>query len=251
VQPTDEGARLAAKLTHAFNLINAGIGLMRPAPLKLSCSSTIMMHWLLPRLGGFKERHPNIELRLNVNYGVVDFVHDEISVAIRVDRIHPPKDVLLEPLIPEEIGPVCSPDNAERHAITHPKLLENVRLLAPATRPTAWRDWSVAAGHPTVRFKAHEVFEHFYLQNQAAACGLGVALTPRILVEDQIAVGRLVAPFGFVPGPFKLVLWIAPHLRMRPDLRALVSWLKDAIRKAPDGEATGGRDRRMPRGSRT
>lgn len=44
VQPTEEGVRLAAKLTEAFDMINAGLLLLQPAPLKISCSSTIMMH---------------------------------------------------------------------------------------------------------------------------------------------------------------------------------------------------------------
>ncbi|MCB1540190.1 MAG: LysR family transcriptional regulator, partial [Rhodoblastus sp.] len=43
--------------------------------------------------------------------------------------------------------------------------------------------------------------------------------------------GKLVAPFGFVPGPYRLVLWVAPHLRLRTDTRALVDWLTSEFRK--------------------
>lgn len=39
VQPTDEGAGLAAQLTEGFRLIDAGIRLLQSAPLKISCSS--------------------------------------------------------------------------------------------------------------------------------------------------------------------------------------------------------------------
>ena len=67
------------------------------------------MHWLIPRLASFKESYPKAEVRLNVSFGMVDFVKDEIGVAIRVDSIQPPKDVILQPLIREEIGPVCAP----------------------------------------------------------------------------------------------------------------------------------------------
>ena len=44
VQPTEEGGRLAGRLTEGFRLINAGVKLLEPAPLKISCSSTMMMH---------------------------------------------------------------------------------------------------------------------------------------------------------------------------------------------------------------
>jgi LysR family transcriptional regulator, glycine cleavage system transcriptional activator len=226
VEPTDEGRRLASQLTEGFRLINAGIKLLQPAPLKISCSSTIMMHWLIPRLGTFKEANPKAEIRLNVSFGMIDFLRDEISVAIRLDRIMPPKEVIVEPLMREEIGPVCAPRYLAQHPITDKQDLKEVRRLASATRPNAWQEWWAASEAGADELPPHETYEHFYLQNQAAACGLGVGISPRMLVADHIAEGRLVAPLGFVAGPHNLVLWIAPHLRLRPDLRALVSWLK-------------------------
>jgi LysR family glycine cleavage system transcriptional activator len=231
VQPTAEGGRLAARLTEGFRQIDAGVKLLQPGPLKISCSSTIMMHWLIPRLASFKESYPKAEVRLNVNYGAVDFVKDEISVAIRIDRIRPPKEVLIENLIREEIGPVCAPGYLAEHPIAAANDLKGVRLLASATRQEGWYDWWAAIGAATRSLVPHETYEHFYLQNQAAACGLGVGLSPRILVADQITSGDLVAPLGFVPGPYNLVLWIAPHLRQRPDLRALVGWLRANMQK--------------------
>ncbi|HEY4297992.1 MAG TPA: LysR substrate-binding domain-containing protein, partial [Paraburkholderia sp.] len=60
--------------------------------------------------------------------------------------------------------------------------------------------------------------------------GLGVANVPRMLVRDELDSGALVAPFGFVPGPRKLVLWVAPHLEMRPQTIALVDWLGAELR---------------------
>jgi len=226
VQATDEGKRLASQLTEGFRLINFGVKLLGPAPLTISCSSTIMMHWLIPRLAAFRNANPKAEIRLNVNYGEVDFVEDEISVAIRLDRITPPKEVIVESTIREDIGPICAPGYLAQHPITRYEDLRKVRRLASATRLDAWQQWSEAIDPDASALPPHETYEHFYLQNQAAACGLGVGVSPHILVADQIAEGRLVAPLGFVAGPNYLVLWIAPHLRLRPDLRALIGWLK-------------------------
>ena len=82
-----------------------------------------------------------------------------------------------------------------------------------------------------MRLDPHESFEHFYLVIQAAACGLGLAMVPRILVEDEIRNGHIVAPFGFVAGPHRLDLWINPHLRARRDVRYLIAWLDDEIKR--------------------
>ena len=246
VQPTEEGGRLAGRLGEGFRLIDSAVKQLQPAPLTISCSSTIMMHWLIPRLASFRAAYPKAEVRLNVNYGVVDFVKDEISVAIRLDSIRPPKEVLVQPMIPEEIGPVCAPGYLEHHPLKSPADLRTVRLLASGTRPGAWRDWLAAMRAPVGLAEPHETYEHFYLQNQAAACGLGVAVSPRVLVADQIAAGRLVAPFGFVAGPYNFVLWTAAHLRLRPDLRALVDWLSARMREMSQPEQKRGGAARGP-----
>jgi DNA-binding transcriptional LysR family regulator len=229
VEPTPAGAQLATTLNEAFQLIYLGVSRLAPGPLTLSCSATIMMYWLLPRLGRFKRDNPDIEVRLNVNYGEVDFVRDEISLAIRSSMFRPPQDVVIRPLLREDIGPVCSPDYAARLSLRTPDELARARILGTATRPVAWSEWLAAIGRAELNIVSHEHYAHFYLLIQAAACGLGIGLAPRILVEDEIGRGHLIAPFGFIAGPHDLSLWIAPHLRLRPDLRRLSDWIQSEM----------------------
>jgi len=237
VQATPEGARLAMELTSAFSLIASSVEQLRPGPLTLACSSTIMMSWLIPRIRGFHALHPEIELRFNMNYDRIDFVRDEISVALRISMIEPPKEVIIKEMIDEWIGPVCSPEYMQANEITTLAALERCTLLSTKTRPAGWKDWMGSSGQ-SCNLRASSSYEHFYLLIQAAACGLGVAMVPKILVLSDLRSGKLVAPFGFVRGPNKIVLWIAPHLRMRPDTKALVAWLTAELRKpGAQGEA--------------
>jgi LysR family transcriptional regulator, glycine cleavage system transcriptional activator len=229
VQATPEGGRLASELSRAFDLIASSVEQLQPGPLTLSCSSTIMMSWLIPRIGAFHELHPDIELRFNMNYDRIDFVRDEISVAIRVSMIEPPKEVIIKNMIDEWIGPVCSPEYASKH-FRAPGDLDRCALMATKTRPGGWTDWARASGQSR-ELRPQRFYDHFYLLIQAAACGLGVAMVPKILVLDDLRSGKLVAPLGFVAGPFKIVLWIAPHLRARSETRALVDWLTKEFRK--------------------
>src|ERR1700760_365923 len=144
VVATPEGARLANDLSNAFALIASSVEQLQPGPLTLSCSSTIMMSWLIPRIGMFHELHPEIEVRFNMNYDRIDFVRDEISVAIRNSMIEPPKEVIIKDLIDEWIGPVCSPEYAARHFRT-PSDLQQCVLLATKTRLGGWADWAKAS----------------------------------------------------------------------------------------------------------
>lgn len=46
---------------------------------------------------------------------------------------------------------------------------------------------------------AGTTYGHFSFLLEAAVAGLGVCIAPWPLVMDDVAAGRLVAPFGFVP----------------------------------------------------
>jgi LysR family transcriptional regulator, glycine cleavage system transcriptional activator len=229
---TPEGARLAEGLAAAFRLIQESVERLKPGPLTLSCSSSVMMHWLIPRIAGFHSAHPDIELQLNMNHGRVDFVRDNIGVAIRNTMIDAPKEARVRELMVERVGLVCSPDYQQTSRLRAPQDLAGVRRLATKTRPAAWAEWEAACGLPPTQRKPAETYEHFYLLIQAAACGLGLAAVPEMLVLNELKSGRLVAPFGFVPGPQKLVLWIAPQLDGRSDVEALAKWLGKEMRRS-------------------
>lgn len=229
-EPTSEGQRLADGLSTAFQLIQSSVEQLKPGPLTLSCSESIMMYWLIPRLARFQEAHPGIELRFNMSHGPLDFVRDNVSVAIRLSSIEPPRDAQRSDVASEWIGPVCSPEYLKQLRIASVEDLARTRLMVSRTRPGAWSDWARCTGLADESLRVDEAFEHFYLLIQGARCGLGVANVPRMLVRDDLASGTLVAPLGFVRGPNRLALWVAPHLARRPDVMRLVDWLQEELR---------------------
>ncbi len=230
--PTPEGQRLAEGVASALGLIQATLEQLKPGPLTLSCSASILTHWLIPRVARFHAAYPGIELQFNVNYGSVDVVRENIGVAIRNTMVAPPEDVVVRELVTEWVGPVCSPEYLRSARIRKPADLAHARLLSTKTRRHAWEEWEQASGLAGLSLPVRESFEHFYVLIQAASCGLGIATVPRMLVLDDLQAGKLVAPFGFVPGPHKLALWIAPHLRDRAETRALAQWLTEELRES-------------------
>ncbi|WP_298209233.1 LysR substrate-binding domain-containing protein [Acidovorax sp.] len=226
VAATPEGAALASQLSEAFRLMREAVARLAPGPLTLSCSATIMTKWLIPRLSDFKRAHPGVEIRLNMTHGEVNFVQDQISLAIRTSMNRAPQDVVIEPLLREQIGPVCHPEYLARVGISSVASLARARILETATRPQAWEEWAALMGSSDIELAAHERYEHFYLVIEAAVAQLGVALAPRYVVEKEIASGQLVAPFGFVESAHTLNLWIAPHERLRDDVKKLAAWIK-------------------------
>ena len=73
---------------------------------------------------------------------------------------------------------------------------------------------------------AGQSFEHFYFSLQAAVAGLGVAIGPRHLVQDDIANGLLVAPLGFVDDGSRYCL-LSPQPLPPASVQAdLLAWLR-------------------------
>lgn len=229
VTPTQEGAAVAGQLSEAFRMMHEAMARLVPGPLTLSCSATVMMKWLIPRLSDFNRANPEVEIRLNMSHGEVDFVQDQISLAIRTSMNKPPHDVVIEPLLQEKIGPVCHPDYAASVGISSVSSLTRARLLDTATRPEAWNEWAHNISCGDIGLTPLARYEHFYLVIQAATSQLGVALAPHYLVEKEIDSGQLIAPFGFIASPYTLNLWIAPQQQHRDDVQRLAAWIKERM----------------------
>lgn len=233
-EPTVEGLRLAEGLATAFSAIDAALEQVKPGPLTLSCSTSIMMYWLIPRIADFHRQYPEVELQFNMNYGQFDAVRDRIGIAIRNTMVEAPPDLVVKELGPERIGLVCSPEYLRESGITTYADVAAAHRLAPSTRPNAWNEWAHATQHEGSPLTPHRFFDHFLLMIQAAVCGLGLAPVPQMLVLEDLRAGKLVAPFGFVQGPHRLVLWLAPYVRDRADTQALRKWLVDELKRTQD-----------------
>jgi LysR family transcriptional regulator, glycine cleavage system transcriptional activator len=200
---TASGTALLPAVRTALDVVEASAARLsaapRNGPLVVSCLPTFMMRWLIPRLYDFNARHPGIEVRLSASSEPVDFLRQGIDVAIRIDAPSPPQDgVEVRPFMEEEIGPVLSPALAQRRRRGRHTDLRHHTLLHTETRPDAWTDWLARSDVSGVDAAEGQRFEHFYFMLEAAVGGLGVAVTPRPLVEADLKLRRLVAPFGFV-----------------------------------------------------
>ncbi|EJC60876.1 LysR family transcriptional regulator, partial [Alcaligenes faecalis subsp. faecalis NCIB 8687] len=66
------------------------------------------------------------------------------------------------------------------------------------SRPQAWATWERLSGQSLHAANKLEL-EHFYLCIQAAMSGQGIDLVSRLMVEDELKNGQLIAPQGFIP----------------------------------------------------
>jgi LysR family glycine cleavage system transcriptional activator len=215
--------------------------------LTVSVAPSFAAKWLVPRLQGFREAHPDIELRIDANDLVVDFARDNVDIGLRYGRGDYP-GLQVDRLLAEEVAPVCSPRLMEGPNplrapadLRHHVLLHVDWKVMSESSPN-WRMWLLAAGAPEVDATRGPRFSMESMAVQAAIEGQGVALTSMVLAADDIRAGRLVRPFEISLGrPESFAYYVvAPQWKAtQPKIKAFRDWVIAESRRAqaPDEAA--------------
>src|ERR1700674_5808216 len=95
----------------------------------------------------------------------------------------------------EDTVPVCSQKYKTEHRIRKPVDLARAALLHQTSRTDAWTEWFKMIGARSAHSFRGPRFEQFTMIAQAAICDLGMALLPKLLIEDELASGKLVSLF--------------------------------------------------------
>jgi LysR family glycine cleavage system transcriptional activator len=237
VELTDEGAAYLPDATAALDRIAVATSRLveRPAPrvLRVNALITFALRWLVPRLSEFQMMHPNIEVRLKTSNEPVLSIGSSFDVIIRGGPEALAGYTAFE-FLSESHLPVCSPKILAHFPLDKIRDLEQHTLLHAATLPSVWPDWLREAGAPDLQPRRSLTFEHFYVTLQAAADGLGVAIGPTALVEDDVLEGRLIKPFA---GPSKQAwryhAYVASDRSKDPANTLFLDWLRAEGKKSP------------------
>jgi LysR family glycine cleavage system transcriptional activator len=170
------------------------VGGVSPRLLRVNGPATFALRWLVPRLAGFQKQHPGVEVRLDTSNEPVEALQDTYDIIIRggPDTFY---GYSMRPFLSEERLPVCSPALLDQLPLGTPRDLIHHTLLHTSSLPRLWSDWLAKAGVADLKPATTLTLDHFYLTLQAALDGVGVAMGPTALIADDLASGRLVAPF--------------------------------------------------------
>jgi|TARA_R110002095_G_scaffold153601_1_gene133503 LysR family glycine cleavage system transcriptional activator len=232
---TGAGRRFADRVSSAFGDIAAAARVLRANTnttrvLTLNILPTFAMRWLLPRLSKFQFTHPQIELRLVTSDQPLERIAPgHFDIAVRRKSALATQEFRTGIIFTEDELPVCSPAFAEANPIRKPTDLKPLPLLVADTREGSWDRWFAAAGERGVSDDtALRRFDHFYLALQAATDGLGFALGPLPLIEEDLAQGRLVAPLSEPKLSAVPYCWAVRSSGAEdPAVTQFVAWLED------------------------
>ena len=234
---TAHGDKLQSGLSDAFaQLRNSCDALKRDveeAPFTLACPGSLLARWLIPRLERLHRELPELKLKVVVSETEQPGMQSDASATLAFAEPPWPAEVEVFELMPEQICAAVSPQLMTHIDASKPETLFTNKLLYTASRPQAWPQWASAQELETATLAQSlnegQGFDHLYYLMEAAVAGLGVAIAPRLLVEDELKSGRLIAPWGSIETPAQLCLWLPSQTDSRRS-EPLAEWLKGELR---------------------
>lgn len=228
-------ARLLGELTREAERLRRQDSVSR---LKISTSVSFASKWLAPRLHRLKAEHPELDVHLDVTDVNVDLNDGQVDAAIRYGSGRY-RNVVAERILEETVTPVCSPTYlAAVGGLPTPESLVSCTLLHEDRMLANWEQWFALAGVDRPASGRGPAYSHGSMAIEAAIRDEGVVLGRSALVADDIAAGRLVAPFPNIKlkaeRGYDLVYRTGnrDHLKVR----VLRDWLIDEIRTSGASE---------------
>lgn len=244
--PTETAQRALPDIRAGLDRLSFGLESLKIGGIRVTLTVTVSpafaAKWLLPRIHRFQTKCPNMDVRLDTNLKLSDFVAQGIDVGVRYGA-GSWSGLTAEKLMAEEIYPVCSPEFAKQfdtpRELLDETLIHDLSVDSQAGFIT-WGQWLAKAGAGDVAPSKRGL----HINNsaavlQAAVEGQGVALARSIMAHDDVASGRLVRLFPDIALPSSLAYYVVyrPECAALPKLLAFRDWLFD---EAP-ANATGDR----------
>jgi len=205
----------------AEQLLNTG----KVRIIRVSCTPSMAMRWLIPRLSSFQIENPRVEIRVTTSTVAVDALKEPFDVLIRRSPMHRAEYECVR-FLDDVLTPVASSRYLQQHPCQTPADLLQASLLHLSTRSESWTRWFSEAGVPVKGQLSGQIYEHFFLSLQAALTDLGVALGSLAMIEEDLAHGSLLPLF-----PDLLLRDKGFHLLYRPShqdpaLADFIAWLQ-------------------------
>jgi LysR family glycine cleavage system transcriptional activator len=239
VRLTAQGARLLPGVQRGMSELTRAVETLRldrtSGLLNISLLGSFLQKWLLPRLGDFYQKHPEVDLRFNASRELVDFMTTDFHAAVRYGRGQWPH-TRAEKMLDDWVFPVASPELvAKLGRIDTISDFNKYPLLHSASEP--WVEWMRRVGGDTTRLERGPVLDDSASVLTAAEQGHGLALARWSLVAGDLAAGRLVRPSDQSVRQQHSYYFVAPPQNFElPKVLRFRDWLREVCSEFPPPE---------------
>lgn len=240
---TDAGSQYARQIAPRLqalerDTLDAMSGQGAGGAITLAAVPTFAARWLIPRLPDFRARHPDVVVHIETRTRPFMFSDSGFDAALYAGtpaQMAQWAGTHAVRLMPEMVIPVCAPTLLQGQPDLDAAALARMPLLQQSTRPAAWPQWFEAAGladdMAAPAALAGPRYEQFSMTAAAAACGLGVALVPRLLIEAELARGDLVVANPLALPEGRHYYLVQPEgVLAQPAMLQFTAWLTGCVK---------------------
>ena len=201
----------------------------RPA-VTLAAAPEITSYWLMPRLGAFHARHPEIAVNL-VSWTRAEDASLPAGSECAIQCVDQPSAGLADDMLfAEELVPVAAPCFLADNPVAAPTALMNLPLILQIGRHHLWLDWFAQLGLRPERPLEGNSHNCLSLVLEAALNGHGVALAPAFIVRDLLDDDRLRIVFNARLATDRIyVLSVDPAFARQNAVRRFQKWLAETV----------------------
>lgn len=223
---TDAGCYLLPECTASFGRLLEVTQRVRDLgngrSLNIALRPYFAQKWLMPRIGQFWQRHPEIELVLQHNLSSV--AGEGIDLVIAWGDGHFP-GMESHLLVNGDMTPVCHPSLLQRYggSMRPCDLVEQVLLDEENTQN--WDVWLAQAGVPSLVPRKRMSIDDTNVRLHATIDGQGFSLTCLSLLQRELNEATLVAPFATVLPHYSYYLLYKTDVLSNPKAKTFIDWL--------------------------
>ncbi|QID17558.1 LysR family transcriptional regulator [Nitrogeniibacter mangrovi] len=197
--------------------------------VRLSCPTTLLHYRIGPLIAGFMAQCPRVHVQLEATNRQVDLIAEGFDLALRV-RFPPleDSDLVMRTLADSPQRLVAHPDLFDQRPMpTTPEAL--TRLPSLDWGPIGEHAWCLEGpdGDETrIRHTPRYVTDDMTALRQAALAGIGIVQLPHMVVDDDLAAGRLIRLLPEWAPRSGIVHALYPSRRgLLPAVRELIDYL--------------------------
>jgi len=201
--------------------------------LRIQVPPTVTSMFLGKLLTQFQMKHPRVDMDIVLMERSVNPLEEGFDLAIGAWPISYP-NVIDVPLCPYELITVCSPSYlAGREPPQHPTDLVDHQCLTTILFRTTW-GFTHSRGSVNVEVHSRMQSSDSRMVSDAARAGMGIAILPKFLIEDDLQAGTLVPLLKDFPvTSYWVKIWV-PRMKInRPAVRELTKYLKASMQPEP------------------
>ena len=244
VSPTPDGAayyerclRLLADLEEAEGAFGLGGAGNKPkGKLRVDLQGTLAKHFLLPVIGDFFQRYPDIELEIGMGDRLVDLVREGVDCVLRGGELADSSMIARRVALMPQVT-CATPEYFARHG--KPKTIDALRthravnfLSARNGKPLPF-DFLVDGVKRSLHLKGQVAVNDADAYRACCEAHLGLIQVPRYHIEPRLKSGALVEVLAkWRPAPMPVSVLYPHHRQLSPRVRVFVDWVAEVMAKA-------------------